>query len=108
MTYQTLLIQNCDIERYSVIGEDDAGWPLQTWTTLHPSIPCRLVFGKGTEIKVGQEVYIVHNELFLEDVDVTTQDRVLLEGDYWNIVDVGHYSDAIGPHHKKLFVQKVT
>lgn len=107
MSYTRLLIDNCAIERYAVTGTDEAGWPLQTWTALHASIPCRLVFGKGTEVKVGQEVWIVHEELYVEDIDVTTQDRVLLNGALWNILDVAHYSDGIGSHHKKLFVQKV-
>lgn len=102
-----MLIDTCTIERFTQGAQDDYGHPLQSWTGLHVSIPCRKVFGKGTEIKVGQEVHIVRDELYVEDLDVTTQDRVLLGGEYWDILDVGHYTDSVGPHHKKLYIEKV-
>ena len=107
MTFTSLLINTCTVQRFAEGAADDYGHPVKVWSDLHADIACRKVFGKGTEIKVGQEVRIVYEELYIKDQDVTPQDRVILDGDTYQILDVGYYQDGLGAHHRKLFIEKV-
>ena len=107
MTYRSLLIDTCTIQEFTEGIADDYGHPIKTWTDLHSDVACRYVYGKGTEIRVGQEVLIIYDELYIEDLGVTSQDRVSFNCETYQILDVGSYQDGIGGHHKKLFIQKV-
>ena len=107
MTFDGLLIDTCDIQRFAEGAVDDYGHPAKTWTTLHDDEPCRHVSGKGREVKVGQEVVIIYDELFVGDIDVTEQDRVVLDGTTYQIVAVVFRKDDIGDHHKHLFLEVV-
>jgi hypothetical protein len=108
MTYSTLLVQTCQISRYVEGAADAYGNPAKTWVVRFASVPCRQVYGKGREILVGAEVIIIYDELFLEDVDVDTWDRVVISGKTYDIVNVVVRQDAvIGPHHKHCFLQRV-
>ena len=63
MTYDSLLIDTCTIQRFTEGAADDYGQPAKTWSNLHEDEPCRHVTGKGREIKIGQEVVIIYDEI---------------------------------------------
>ena len=108
MTYSTLLVQTCQISRYRIVGEDAYGSPIKEWVVRFSSVPCRQVYGKGKEILVGAETIIIYDELFLEDVDVTTWDRVVIDSKTYDIVSVVKRQDAVaGPHHIHCYLQRV-
>ena len=107
MTFETLLINECDILRFTEGEADDYGIPAKTWAVLHNDEACRYVSGKGTEIKVGQEVVIIYDELFVGDIDVTEQDRVVYDSLTYQIVSVVPRQDGIGDHHKHLYLEIV-
>jgi hypothetical protein len=107
MSFDSLLIHTCTIKRFNEGAKDDYGIPVKTWTNLLVDEPCRHTSGNGREIKVGQEVLIVYDELFLNDVDVTVQDRVEIDGELWEILDVRLRSDFLGGHHKECSIQVV-
>ena len=114
MTFDSLLINECDIQEFTVApAPDDYGQPIKTWQikdvdgVLYDDIPCRYVSGKGTEIKVGQEVVIIYDELYVGDIEVTEQDRVILNTLTYQIVSVVPRQDGIGSHHKHLFLEIV-
>ncbi|GAH72242.1 unnamed protein product, partial [marine sediment metagenome] len=86
MTYISLLINECDIQEFTVAPAPDGyGQPIKTWQikvvggVSYDDIPCRHVSGKGREVKVGQETHIIYDELYVGDIDVTVQDRVIID-----------------------------
>lgn len=114
MTYASLLINKCDIEEFTEApAPDDYGQPIKDWQikvvggVSYDDIPCRHVSGKGREVKVGQEVHIVYDELYVGDIDVIVQDRVFMDPETYEVVDVLFSQDGIGDHHKKLFLEIV-
>lgn len=107
MTYETLLINTCDIERFTEGAADNYGVPAKTWAAIHSAEACRHVSGKGREVRVGQETHIVYDELYIGDIDVTVQDRVVIDTETYQIVDILFAQDGIGGHHKQLFLEIV-
>ena len=86
---------------------DAYGQPIYTWTVIHADEPCRHVSGQGREIKVGQEVHVVYDQLFLEDIDITVWDRVVINEITYNVVDVVFRQDGDGGHHKQVYLERV-
>ena len=108
MGYADLLINLCNIQRFTEAGTYDAyGQPVKTWANIHTNEPCRHVTGKGREIKIGQEVHIIYDQLFLEDIDVTVQDRVIIDTKTYQIVDILFRQDGVGDHHKQVYLEIV-
>ena len=107
MIYDSLLINICDIQRFTDGAIDDYGQPAKIWTTLHDDEPCRHVSGQGREIKIGQEVVIVYDQLFVGDIDVTEQDRVVIDGVTYQILSVVFRQDGFGTHHKQCFLEVI-
>lgn len=107
MTFATLLINTCDIQRFAEGIADDYGIKDKTWNPTYENEPCRHVSGKGREVKIGQEVHIVYDELYVGDIDVIVQDRVIIDTETYQIVDLEFRQDGIGGHHKHLFLEIV-
>jgi len=107
VSYDALLIDTCTIQRNTPGVADGYGLPAPSWADLHTDESCRHVSGKGREIKVGQDVVIVYDELFVGDIDVTEQDRVIIGGRTYNILSVVFRQDGTGDHHKQLFLEVV-
>lgn len=107
MSFTSLLINECAIKRFTDTGTDDYGQPIKVWETILGGIDCRYVSGKGTEIKVGQEVVIVYDELFIGDVDITEQDRIVIGSLTYEVLSVVIRQDGIGTHHKHLYLEIV-
>lgn len=107
MTFATLLINICNVQRFRETATDDYGQPAGSWETIHTDKPCRHVSGKGREVKIGQEVHIVYDELYIGDIDVTVQDRIVIDSETYQVVDLLFRQDGIGVHHKHLFLEIV-
>ena len=107
MTFENLLINTCTIQRFTEGAADDYGIPAKTWAATYTDQACRHVSGKGREVRVGQEVHIVYDELFVEDIDVTVQDRVIIDTETYQVVDILIPQDGVGVHHKQLFLEIV-
>ena len=107
MTFDSLLINECDIQEFTETGTDDYGRPTGNWTPTYENEPCRHVSGKGREIKVGQEVVIIYDELFLGDVEITEQDRVVIDTITYQVLSVLFRQDGFGAHHKHCFLEIV-
>lgn len=107
MTYSSLLINTCTIRRFTDGADDAYGNPARTWADHLVDQPCRQVYGKGTEVKVGAEVVIVYDELFLENIDVKVWDRVVIGTTTYDIISVVQRQDLGAQHHKHCFLQKV-
>ncbi|MBU1621890.1 MAG: head-tail adaptor protein [Gammaproteobacteria bacterium] len=107
MTFAGLLIDTCTIQRNTPGVADGYGLPAPSWADLHTDEACRHVSGKGREVKVGQDVVIVYDELFVGDIDVTEQDRAIIGGTTYSILSVVFRQDGVGSHHKQLFIEVV-
>ena len=107
MTFDSLLLNTCDIQRFSEGVADGYGHPAKTWATIYDDEPCRHVSGKGREVKIGQEVVIIYDELFVGDIDVTEQDRVVIDSVTYQILSVVFRQDFMDLHHKHCFLEVV-
>lgn len=61
----------------------------------------------GREIKVGAEVVQAEYLLYIEDVDITEQDRVVLDGVTYDVLLVDERQDGVGIHHKECWLRAV-
>lgn len=106
MSFESLLVHTCDIERPSVVSRDDSGKPIKSWAKLYTSLPCRVALASGQKKWQGVMAELVDYEVIVPNIDVTEQDRVLWQGNEHKILFVDHAADATGRHHhKELAVQ---
>ncbi len=76
MSFASLLIDECTVRRFTPGAPDDYGRPVKAWHDVLVDEPCRLASAGGREIQVGAEVVVADYKLFIEDEDVTEQDRI--------------------------------
>ncbi len=107
MSFTSLLINSCTIRRYAAGAIDIYGNPTKTWANHLINQACRWSTPKDNEVKVGAEVVIADLQLFLLDIDVTEQDRVVLDGDTYEILSVLLRQDGVAHHHLELMLRKV-
>ena len=107
MAYSDLLINTCDIQRFTEGAQDVYGNPLKVWANLHTGAACRWSTPRNREIKVGAEVVVADLELFLLDIDVTEQDRVTLNGLTYQVLSSTRRQNGIGSHHRECLLQVV-
>lgn len=107
MSYTSLLINTCTVQRNTAGAQDAYGTPADAWADHLADIACRLMAGTGKEITVGAEVVIAKYKLFLGDVDITEQDRVVIGGVTYEVLLVTDKQDESGSHHKECFMRVV-
>jgi len=107
MTFDTLLIHTCLIERDAEGAVDDYNQPTEAWAALHTDEPCRLMSTKGREMHIDKQIVLSDWKLFVGDIDVTEQDRVTISGDVYNIILVQPRTDGVSGHHKELVLLRV-
>ena len=108
--YSDLLINTCTIQRFNLDGGTDSyGKPTGTWDDVPAltDILCRWSTPVNREVKVGAEVVIADLQLFLGDVVVTEQDRVILNTLTYEILSIVPRQDSSGDHHKELMIRTV-
>ncbi len=111
MAFVDLLIDTCDIQRNTPGVANAYGYPAPSWADEHSDQACRLVTGQGKEVKVGAEVVVADYKLFVEDIDITEQDRVLIDVDgvskTFEVLLVMRRSNGIGAHHRECLMRTV-
>jgi hypothetical protein len=109
VTYSDLLINTCTIRRFTEGAADSYGHPVKTWAAVPAltDIACRYSEPKNNEIKVGAEVLIYDLDLFMNDVDITVQDRVVLSSETYEILGVKDRQNGTGVHHKELAIRTI-
>ncbi len=112
MSFECLLINTCTIERYAEGAADAYGKPAMVWADHLADEDCRLMAalsttGSGREIRIGAEVVIADYKLFLGNVDVTEQDRVVIDANTYEILLVTDHQDGSDSHHKELAMRIV-
>ena len=115
MSYISLLINTCTITRDMPGVQDAYGNPVETFTTHLADQACRIQARAGQEARVGAEVVIADYKLFLEDIDVAEQDRVLVPGFIppfpvgvrFEILMVEDRQNGTGTHHKECAMRLI-
>ena len=107
MSFESLLIDTCTIERYTEGAADAYNQPTRDWDDHLADEACRLVAGSGREITIGAETVIAEYKLFLGNIDVTEQDRVVIGADTYEILFVTDHQDSDDSHHKELTMRLV-
>ena len=116
MSYTSLLVNTCTIQRYTEGAQDAAGAPAKTWAAVPAltDIACRFQSGTGRgigragmEVRVGAKVVVADYLLFLGDVVVTEQDRVVSGGVTYEMFLVADKQDGVDSHHKECLVKAV-
>lgn len=107
MSYTDLLINTATTRRFTEGAADGYGNPVKTWANNLVDEPCRYSEPKNNEIKVGAEVLIYDLDLFMNDVDITVQDKVVLNSETYEILGVKDRQDGTGKHHKELAIRTV-
>ena len=107
MSFEDLLINTCTIQRYMEGAADAYGTPVKTWAAHISGKDCRLMAGKGREVMVGAEVVIADYTLFIEDVDITEQDRVIIDSVTYEVLLVADKQNGSDDHHKECFMRAV-
>jgi len=105
MSYDSLLVNTCTIQRYTEGAQDDYGNPAETWADLHVDEPCRYSEPKNREITVGAQVLIYDLDLFVGNIDVTARDRVILNTETYEILGVKDRQGMAASHHKELSIK---
>ncbi|MBA7652651.1 hypothetical protein ES703_60486 [subsurface metagenome] len=111
MAYEDLLIDTCTIQRDAVGAVTAYGYKTEDWQDEHTDEPCRLMTTTGREVIVGAEVVVADYKLFLDDIDVTEQDRVQIVIDAvtvtFEILLVQNRQNGVGDHHKECLLRTV-
>ena len=107
MSFASLLIQACTVERWTDGGQDAYGQPVKTWADHIVDEPCRISYPKGRQVQRGTEVVPVEAVLFVDDIDVTEHDRVTVDGTLYGILFVATYRDSANVQHKELSLERV-
>lgn len=107
MGFEDLLINTCTVRRYTEGAQDDYGNPAEVWADHLVDQACRLMATNGREIKVGAEVVIADYKLFIADVDITEQDRVVVDSVTYEVLLVADRQDGDNTHHKECYMRAV-
>ncbi len=105
MSYTTLLVDTCTTQRFTEGAADSYGVPARTWADNLTDQDCRLVAMPGTELKVGAEIVVADYKLFVQDIDIIEQDRVVSSGLTYEVLLVQDYSNGLGTHHKQCWLR---
>ncbi len=108
MTYASLLVDSCNIWRYTSVASDAYGMPVKTWAKTYEGESCRLIDARGREIYIGAEIVIADYKLFIDDLDVTEQDRVEIDSQLYEVILAQEHKDGLSDnHHREIYLRKV-
>ena len=106
MSFESLLIETCPVRRFVAGIADDYGKPAKNWADHIIDEPCRLTPIANREVSTGAEVVLANYDLFIGDVDVTEQDRVIVSDITYEILSV-MLRKSMDVHHKELLMRTV-
>jgi len=107
MSYTSLLVNICTVERDTPGAATDYGTPSENWAAHLTDEPCRIQAISGVEIVVGAKVVIANYKLFIGDVDITEQDRVVIGAVTYQVLLVSDRQDSSGVHHIECLMRTV-
>lgn len=108
MSYTSLLINTCTIQRFTAGAQNAYGNPAKAWADIATDEPCRWSTPQNREIKVGAEVVLADLQLFLgADTVITEQDRVVLDGATYEVLSAADRQNGSANHHVECLLRTV-
>lgn len=93
-----LLPDTCVIQRYTQTGTALNNDPIYIWATL-ATVKCRISDAGGNESKEPNQAVITNPKIFLPVTDVTEKDRLLIDGDTYEVHVVYTIKGMAVAHH---------
>ena len=119
MSFSSMLIHRCTIQRYMPTGGTDTmGHPLAAWTNLATNVKCNLQWRPVTELKNDGLVAVASSELLFvpKGQDITEKDRVTavvdidgvsVDSNIFNVTEVRLLRGKNREHHKQVILLRV-
>ena len=112
MSYSSLLIDTCDVQRNTQGVQDAYGRPADSWDDYLEGQPCRWegfspFAGAGHEVYVNAKLVVADSQIFVNDIDITEQDRVVVDSITYEVLMVTLRQDGTGNHHKQCLLRTV-
>lgn len=101
MSFEDLLVHVAEIQRFTVASSDAHGNPVKTWTDTYATQACRIGKTNGRQLTNGGQVVLVDQIMYVPDIDITEDDRVIWEGQTYKVLLVDHVADSTTAHHHK-------
>ncbi len=100
-SFTTLLIQSCTIEHKTLT--QDGYEKIKSWQTKASNVACRKDNAK-VSIDDGEMRINTDDDLFFfnPDAQVVRGNRIVLEGSYYDVIDVNKVLDSKGVHHLEV------
>jgi hypothetical protein len=105
VSFDSLLVQRAAVMRRSAgSGEDEHGGDTDVFASIATDVPCRLSTTRGTEVTdaSGARRLVTTVIGFLLDTDVTAADRVVIDGQTWELLSV----DTVQMHHLRAGAER--
>ena len=99
MPFTDLLIQTCNIEGKTL--SLDGYEQVKTWKTLSEDVPCRKDTPNNVRVQeLGYQLNIDDDVFFFDaDVSIKKGNRILIDGEYYDVLKVNKSLDSTGVHH---------
>ncbi len=108
MSFDSLLINTCDILAFTVGAPDAYGNLVKTWVTVYDDELCRWSTPSNREVKVGAEVVIADLQLFLGvNTVISEQNRVILDGATYEVLSAADRQNGSANHHVECLLRSV-
>ena len=107
MSFDSLLLNTCTVRQFTNAAADDYGVPGKTWSDFLADEPCRLVPNTNREVKIGAKVVIADYTLFIDNVGVTEQMRIIVDSVTYEVLSAMIRSDGIDTHHQECLLRVV-
>lgn len=102
MSFASLLIQTCTIQSkaLSLSGYEK----VEGWSDVATDVPTRKDRDNGASISDGEMRQNTDDDLFffLPGVVIARGNRILLDGDYYDVIKVNKLLDSVGLHHLEV------
>jgi len=117
MSYDSLLIHTCTIQRSSTASTDEFGQPVLTWSDHEDDVPCRYYPIRGREVDTVQKHTVVASHiLHMRKWDVREGDRIVdiyegaveLDAGPFDILRVKRRANSVVGHHLELEMKRVS
>ena len=109
MSYNSLLVQRCDIYRKTVDKGESHGYTAEaTWTLLYSSVPCRgqNLFESSAGIRLQTAGVSSENDylfFFKKGQDIQRGDKIIWNNDELFVKPVQQVYDRQTMHHKEVY-----
>lgn len=99
MSFSSLLIQTCTIQQKTI--SQVTYEKSIAWSNVSTNVPCRKEAGQSVKINDSEFRSNTDDDIFFfnSDVIIIRGNRILLGGEYYDVIKVNEVLDSVGIHH---------